>query len=589
MPRMHAFTPEQVRQASDELGDWLERNFTYVKDALADGAEAVSDAVVDGAEAASDAVVDGAELVVQGQLNILKADLELAKRVINSNAGKWVWGTLQGGFNEKATIGQVLMDAVISCIPVVGDITAARDLVALTLSWAKDPEKMKDPLQWVYCTVLCASLVPVAGGVLKGVGRLVHRFLVLKHMKKLSTAAKAMKLERLASDIIALLNRLGVGHAEAWLTKFRFTDYAESMARGFQKLVGRMRMALGELRRSVFDTYEIFLHPELENLVNPVVEKIKYFREILKKISKYPVAQFILKGAKKIDDTLKEVREFVINGFEKPQVRPMHEVRAGKPNVTYADEMRVLEGKGALQSTRGGYLANSSIDIPEDIYVRKEGFPDLKGYARPSGTVVEYPDIANFSGKIVNREIESGEKIYRVFGVDGVTHGQKVKRNYPGGDPDFPLSYWGVGEAPANAEAWRKQAAVLDEWNRDGFILEGRVLPGREEPLRACVGLAAEQFSKDISSQYLPGGVTQAMIEFSKDIKWELDAYFTKVIVSKKTQRFELDGIEWELRMTGWNDANGIYGYSLEPSPVTTLITSRLAADEFMPKWSEDE
>jgi len=40
--------------------------------------------------------------------------------------GQWCWGTLQGAFNEKQTISQVIVDAVIGMVPLLGDATAVR-------------------------------------------------------------------------------------------------------------------------------------------------------------------------------------------------------------------------------------------------------------------------------------------------------------------------------------------------------------------------------------------------------------------------------------------------------------------------------
>lgn len=55
--------------------------------------------------------------------------------------GQWIWGTLQGAFNEKQTIGQITVDAVIGMIPLVGDVTAVRDLIAVSIGLTKEPKK----------------------------------------------------------------------------------------------------------------------------------------------------------------------------------------------------------------------------------------------------------------------------------------------------------------------------------------------------------------------------------------------------------------------------------------------------------------
>ena len=48
----------------------------------------------------------------------------------------WMWGTVKGSFNEKMDTSQIIVDAVIGMIPLVGDVTAARDLIAVSLGLA---------------------------------------------------------------------------------------------------------------------------------------------------------------------------------------------------------------------------------------------------------------------------------------------------------------------------------------------------------------------------------------------------------------------------------------------------------------------
>ncbi|GIX24664.1 MAG: hypothetical protein KatS3mg122_1895 [Caldimonas sp.] len=58
-------------------------------------------------------------------------------------------------------------------IPLVGDVTAARDLIAVSTRLASDPAKREDTMEWVLLVVLVFALIPVIGGVIKGVGRLL--------------------------------------------------------------------------------------------------------------------------------------------------------------------------------------------------------------------------------------------------------------------------------------------------------------------------------------------------------------------------------------------------------------------------------
>ncbi|MDI7066348.1 hypothetical protein QMO17_34485, partial [Klebsiella pneumoniae] len=89
--------------------------------------------------------------------------------------GQWCWGTLQGAFNEKQTISQVITDAAIGMIPLVGDVTAARDLLSVSIHLSTDPKKREEIMEWVLLVILVFALIPVVGGVIKGVGRLALR------------------------------------------------------------------------------------------------------------------------------------------------------------------------------------------------------------------------------------------------------------------------------------------------------------------------------------------------------------------------------------------------------------------------------
>jgi hypothetical protein len=75
-----------------------------------------------------------------------------------SEVGGWIWGTIEGGFNEQQSISQIIVDAAISMIPVVGDVTAVRDLIAVILRLVEHPEKRKEKMEWVILALLIFAL-----------------------------------------------------------------------------------------------------------------------------------------------------------------------------------------------------------------------------------------------------------------------------------------------------------------------------------------------------------------------------------------------------------------------------------------------
>jgi hypothetical protein len=219
----------------------------------------------------------------------------------------------------------------------------------------------------------------------------------------------------------------------------------------------------------------------------------------------------------------------------------------------------LLEGKAAKRTLKGGWAQNpkSSKQIDE-VYMHEPGFPDLRENATPlkNGATV-FDDVATYSGKIVNRKLEEGERIFRVFGPEGHTHGVFVKKSYASGRPGGN-SFWGLNDVPKNASDWRHGSAVLDEWNRDGFIVVGTVMKGHSIP--ACSGLIAEQTGKSIGVQYLKGGAKQAMIKLDVDVAKELSAAAEKALQSGR-EVIEAGGVRWEIQATGWKDVNGEHGY----------------------------
>ncbi|MFX5554890.1 hypothetical protein ABTE11_21670, partial [Acinetobacter baumannii] len=84
---------------------------------------------------------------------------------------------------------QIIVDAVIGMIPLLGDVTAARDIIAVTIGLVDDPKKREDVWEWVLLVVLVVALIPVVGGVIKGVGRLVVK--LAKEARALEGAARS--------------------------------------------------------------------------------------------------------------------------------------------------------------------------------------------------------------------------------------------------------------------------------------------------------------------------------------------------------------------------------------------------------------
>lgn len=485
---------------------------------------------------------------------------------VSLEAGNWLWGTVQGAFNEKASLSQIVVDAVVGMIPLVGDVTAVRDLIAVTIGMVDEPAKRDDKFQWALLVVLLFALIPVIGGVIKGVGRITIG--VAKSAAKLTGAARAAYLAQSAKDIIAFLNRLGKGHAEKWLLQLRFADHEAAIIGKFSDLIVTINKALSQIKTKLGAVIpESFLR-RIDGLSNGL-NKLKSM-----------AAERIPPAIKELDQTLKEIQAYVRTGGETTARTIEHTVSSGTKSVTYADELRLIENASeAERSARGGWAKNSSSSKPDDIkknYTYEAGYPDLTKFKDADGRLTGIPA---FAGKIQNRTMKPGDEMYRFFGPKGVTHGELIGDAAPGG------GWWGLGSPPKTAKDWREKAAVLDEWNRDGYLLVAKVTDGNA--VKACVGKISEQMGDKIPGQYLGGGGLQAVIEMDAATKAALKSAGDTVIATGKPQTIKAAGMTFELRPTGWTDANGIWGYIHMPG-AGTVQTARLGAREQATKDDRD-
>lgn len=79
-------------------------------------------------------------------------------KTVALESGQWLWGMVQGAFNQKATLSQIVVDAVIGMIPLVGDVTAVRDITAVTTRMVDEEEARNNVWEWVLLVVLVLAL-----------------------------------------------------------------------------------------------------------------------------------------------------------------------------------------------------------------------------------------------------------------------------------------------------------------------------------------------------------------------------------------------------------------------------------------------
>lgn len=396
------------------------------------------------------------------------SDTEVARWAMD--ASDWLWGTVQGAFNEKQSTSQIVVDAVIGMIPLVGDATAARDLIAVSTRLADDPKKREETLEWVLLVVLIFALIPVVGGVIKGVGRLL-----LKAAKEATEHAAALR------EIIEFCNRVGHGNAVKWIKTLDLASYQGQVLAKFNALMDKFIEVFSAFRDKLG-----WLTPEAMKAAT--LRWIKNFQAL-----KAKGATMIPKAITELNAQLKVVQQAVYKG-------EWHVLTPGTKNVTREAEARLIEGgPRKMPRVRSGFKANSIAD-----YRHVEGWPDLGKYSKklPDRRRI-YPDIEAFSGPLSAVKLEQGQTIFRVL--------------LP--SKNGKASAWWTAKMPESAEEWRELLAVLDKFNINNFFVKYTIPEGTT--LKAWSGKAAEQFNSEVG-QYLPGGGAQLFVEFPAHVKAEV-------------------------------------------------------------------
>jgi hypothetical protein len=121
----------------------------------------------------------------------------------------FIWGTIQGEFNDNPSFGQIILDTLIGMIPGLGEMGDIRDLSAYVDKFSKNPEEMKDPWNWVGVFGALVGLIPVAGGLGKGLLKAIRKAAnefaqnsVQQAIKKSITLKHAVTNPRHVKDII---------------------------------------------------------------------------------------------------------------------------------------------------------------------------------------------------------------------------------------------------------------------------------------------------------------------------------------------------------------------------------------------------
>lgn len=440
---------------------------------------------------------------------------------------KWIGGALQGEFNTKATVGQIVVDAVISMFPITGEITAARDATAITLRMSESDEAANNKWEWVSLVLCLLALVPLVGGVLKGVGRLTIR-----------AASKAEKLAKLAEDILSFLRKMGYGDVTKFLKNLDFAKYQSVVLTGFREVVGRISKACTFIVKKM----DAVLPKGMKDSLSAMPQRLERLNKTADRM--------IPEAFKELNAQLKKIQEALHDGS---YITPIH-VGPKKSQVM------VQEGRLVSQKVIVGHIEHPPATLSQ--YRKQDGWPDLEAAGRSkletrkenkaaTDTGHLWP-INTFSAKAPMKAhtAQPGEVLYRVLDKT-VPEGKTA--------PKYTLDFHKAGDCWTpqllkNGHEFRTKAAVMHGWNANGYIealtipsraqLEklGITVPDHWQGLRTWRGGVGGQLDNQMADNglrathtWLEGGGVQDFIDWSHPHNAPVRDYLLRTVQVKPT------------------------------------------------------
>ena len=462
--------------------------------------------------------------------------------------GDWICGVVMGEFNEDPKVSQIITDMAISFAPGIGELCDIRDIIAVLLRWYNDPRKMQDPLEWVTFAGCAIGLVPLVGGPLKTTARFIAHY--------------GDDVVQMAAELIALLNRIGVGNAEKWLRETRFVDYHQQLLEKLTEFLNSFIDILRSCQKSLFSLV-VGLREHLKDLADWLTELRDNLGEPLWQALNYlePYKIKILEAVGPNGDRTAHI--YFATGSPtsyRTEAKP-------KPSGSKYPERTDLGGWKGLERDKIEEWIKENPELMKKIFKDKIEKKDKKLLdADVLENLEEFTKIVEGDLKAfatVPQEGGHAKHFFRVFG--GEEHNprlmteerkDRVSATQPGG------CWWGQGKLPETAKEWREKYAVLDKFNGNGQAVEIEILEGK---FTGIMGMVAEQKSHK-GLQYLPGGGTQMLIP--RELATQIDEKIKAALQNTKAEDsitgiITVDGITMKFtkKPTGWKDVNGRYGW----------------------------
>lgn len=427
-----------------------------------------------------------------------------------SAAAEWIWGVIQGDFNEEASTAQTITGTVISMIPFVDQICDVRDVVACCKRIRHESD---NTCNWLALALTLVGLFPTLGSLVKGCGKILFGYarkaalkggtVTVEAGKKLSEKEFAQVageyIEHGIAKLNSFLDRPAVRktlsalhwdnpykHLAEQIRKLSAQVSVQKLLAAFDKVVDALKDLLGMVREWGGGKLGAQV-AELLTMIDGVRKKAdKMLGTVLK-----PLQDWLDRIARRLDvEADNNYRAYlkVTNAHSFTRPKAVAEIAAfEKDQQKWVDKTKKVAHKPARKAPI------------------KAGWPDLNPKVKPGERhplAKAYETFEEGAAKPVT--IPPGETLYRV--ID------------PGsGDNSICWMRKAEFEKLKSKDDWRRKFAVWANWNSNGEFVTYTVPPGKG--LNVWEGVAGTQ-KMDGTLYKLEGGAVQIVLDPS-DLKKE--------------------------------------------------------------------
>lgn len=398
---------------------------------------------------------------------------------------EWIWGVIQGDFNDDPSVGQIATGTVISMIPLVDQLCDIRDIIANCRKIDKEPN---ESWHWIALGLTLIGLFPVLGSLAKGCGKVMFAA-----MRKAGHASGATpKAADLAAKAIAPLNAfLARPEVRKTLKALKIDNPYKYMAQQLRVLSARVNTssllkAFDEAKGAAAS----LLAPVQRWGSNGVAQQASALLSTLDGVRRRgysglgtavkPLQDLLEQTARRLDveaDMLHRAHLDTVNPHSFARTTAEMEIEAfGKAKPAWVDKTKKVL-----------FEARDEPPLPKD------GWPSLQ-----EGALKE--QFKTFHGAINAIELPPGTKLYRVVAPNS------------GSNRDCWMSEAEFNKLTSKDD-WRRNFAVWANWNSNGEYVVYTVPAGK--PLKVWEGMAASQEMKNELGEVvyvLQGGARQIMV-----------------------------------------------------------------------------